>query len=44
MEQRPDKTYSFADCTSFAVMRRLGLTSAITLDSDFACEGFEAIP
>ncbi len=37
---RPDKTYSFTDCTSFVVMRRLGLQSVIAVDTDFQREGF----
>lgn len=41
---RPDKTYSFTDCTSFVLMRRLGLTQAIALDDDFRREGFEVLP
>ncbi len=41
---RPDKQYSFTDCTSFALMRRLGLTMALTLDTDFEREGFEVVP
>ncbi len=41
---RPDKEYSFTDCTSFVVMRRLGLDKALTTDSDFRQEGFESLP
>jgi predicted nucleic acid-binding protein len=41
---RPDKTYSFTDCTSFVVMRRLGLQSAIAVDTDFQREGFLRLP
>ncbi|TAN48834.1 MAG: PIN domain-containing protein [Methylococcaceae bacterium] len=37
---RPDKTYSFTDCTSFVLMKRLGLQQAIALDADFQQEGF----
>lgn len=42
--RRPDKEYSFTDCTSFVVMRRLGLTRALTLDADFRQESFEVLP
>jgi predicted nucleic acid-binding protein len=38
--ERPDKKYSFTDCTSFVVMRRLGLDRAAALDEDFRREGF----
>ena len=38
--RRPDKEYSFTDCTSFVVMRRLGLERAAALDEDFRREGF----
>ena len=41
---RPDKTYSYTDCTSFVLMRRLGIGSAAALDEDFAREGFRAVP
>lgn len=42
--KRPDQTYSFTDCTSFVIMRRLGITTAAALDDDFASEGFESQP
>ncbi len=41
---RPDKTYSFTDCTSFVLMRRLALEEVATLDADFAREGFRVHP
>jgi hypothetical protein len=44
LRKRADKEYSFTDCTSFVVMRRLGMTRAITTDSDFQQEGFESLP
>ena len=41
---RPDKTYSYTDCTSFVVMRRLGLQRAVAIDIDFQREGFLLLP
>ncbi len=41
---RLDRRYSFTDCTSFALMRRLGLTTALALDADFRAEGFAVVP
>lgn len=40
----PDKNYSFTDCTSFVLMRRLGLRSAAALDENFEQEGFSTVP
>ena len=37
---RPDKTYTLTDCLSFVIMRRLGITEALTTDSHFRQEGF----
>jgi len=42
--KRADQTYSFTDCTSFVIMRRLGIKTAVALDDDFASEGFESLP
>ncbi|MEJ2421703.1 MAG: PIN domain-containing protein [Acidobacteriota bacterium] len=39
-----DQRNSFTDCTSFAVMRRLGLTTAAALDDDFVRAGFVVVP
>jgi predicted nucleic acid-binding protein len=41
---RPDKTYSYTDCTSFVLMRRLSIQRAIALDADFQREGFVLLP
>ena len=41
---RPDQAYSFTDCTSFALMRRLALPRAAALDEHFRVEGFEVAP
>lgn len=40
LEARPDKSYSLCDAVSFVVMRRLGLTDALTGDKHFEQEGF----
>ena len=37
---RADQRYSYTDCTSFSLMRRLGLSHALTLNEDFRAEGF----
>jgi predicted nucleic acid-binding protein len=38
-----DKTFSYADATSFAVMERLGLRTAFAFDPHFRQYGFEII-
>ena len=43
-ERRPDKSYSFTDCTSFVLMRRERIGHAIALDEHFAQEGFTVAP
>lgn len=39
-----DKRYSLTDCTSFVVMQRLQMTTALALDDDFRAEGFLVAP
>ena len=34
------QAFSFTDCSSFCIMRRQGLTRALTQDRHFAVEGF----
>ncbi|MCY4428671.1 MAG: PIN domain-containing protein [Halieaceae bacterium] len=41
---RSDQDYSFTDCTSFTLMRRLGLNRALALDADFSAEAFVVTP
>lgn len=42
--KRGGRGYSFTDCTSFVVMRELGVRRAVALDRHFAREGFEVLP
>jgi hypothetical protein len=41
---RADQKCSFTDCTTFVLMRRLGLQTAAALDQDFLREGFVLLP
>ena len=43
-EKRPDKAYSFTDCTSFVLMRREKIATAVALDDHFSQEGFIVAP
>jgi len=43
-QARSDKLYSYTDCVSFVMMKRLGVTRAAALDDDFRQEGFEVVP
>ena len=38
--QRDEREYSFVDATSFAFMRRHGITEALAFDGDFSAAGF----
>lgn len=40
----PGRGTSFTDCTSFAVMKRLGLKDAFTFDQGFRKAGFKMVP
>ena len=42
--QYSDKDFSFTDCTSFAVMREMRLTRALTTDRHFRQMGFQVVP
>ena len=42
--RRSDKGYSYTDCVSFAMMKRLHVDRAAALDEDFRREGFEVLP
>lgn len=44
LQDRSDKEYSFTDCTSFVLMRRLGLAAALATDEHFRQEGFSVYP
>lgn len=40
LERRDERSYSFVDATSFAVMRRRRLREALAFDGDFSAAGF----
>lgn len=43
-KELPGRGVSYTDCTSFAVMQRLGLTEAFTFDRDFRKAGIKVLP
>lgn len=43
-EKHPDKKLSFTDCTSFALMKKLGINKVFAFDDDFIAAGFEVLP
>jgi len=43
-EQYRDKRYSFTDCTSFALVRRLALPVCLAVDADFRTFGLHCLP
>lgn len=42
--ERPEKEWSFTDCTSFVLMERLGLKRALSFDRNFREAGFATFP
>jgi predicted nucleic acid-binding protein len=38
-----DQAFSFTDCTSFTLMRELGITDAVTTDRHFQVAGFNVL-
>lgn len=43
-ERYDDKRFSFTDCTSFALVQRLGLALCLAIDSDFRSFGLHCLP
>jgi predicted nucleic acid-binding protein len=40
LRRHDERVYSFVDATSFALMRSLGISEALTFDDDFTAAGF----
>ena len=43
VQARLDKSYSLCDAVSFMIMRRCGITEALTTDHHFDQEGFQRL-
>ena len=43
-ESYRDKSFSFTDCTSFAIMSRMKIETAIAIDNDFRAYGLHCLP
>lgn len=43
LRRHDERPYSFVDATSFAVMRRHGITRALAFDEEFSAAGFEVL-
>lgn len=43
LRRHDERAYSFVDATSFAVMRSLGVESALSFDDDFTVAGFVTV-
>lgn len=43
LRRRDERSYSFVDATSFALMRRMRLREALAFDGDFSAAGFVEI-
>jgi len=44
LRERPDRRWSFTDCTSFVIMTQLGVKEAFTFDRNFEQAGFTGLP
>jgi len=44
LKERPDKKWSFTDCTSFVIMNQLSVNDAFAFDQNFEQAGFARLP